>query len=323
MSAAVTPSHYAPRLNGRVQAMSLEPGSDSRLKTNNLKTTVRYWDYAPVRQAADAKTILAVHGFRGDHHGLERIVEQLPGHRIIMPDLPGFGSSPRLPDRRHDISGYTRVLSEFMEALDLGPDTILLGHSFGSIVTSHFVAEQPGRVSRLILINPIASPALEGPQGALSKIAESYYWAAARLPERAGRALLQSPLIVRAMSVGMAVTRNKPLRRFIHEQHDAYFSSFADRDMLLEAFTASITSHVGQVAQQLALPTLLIAGGADQIAPPAAQRRLLRRLPEGRLHVIDGVGHLIHYETPGPAAVAIEEFLRPGPERKAQGEEPV
>ena len=39
-------------------------------------------------------TILAVHGFRGDHHGLEPVVAQMPDVRWIMPDLPGFGRDP-------------------------------------------------------------------------------------------------------------------------------------------------------------------------------------------------------------------------------------
>ena len=44
-----------------------------------------------------------------------------------------------------------------MGALGLGPDTVLLGHSFGSIVASHYVAAHPGTVSELILVNPIAA----------------------------------------------------------------------------------------------------------------------------------------------------------------------
>ena len=104
------------------------------------------------------------------------------------------------------------------------------------------------RCSPLILINPIAAPALEGPKGIMTKLAVLYYRLAARLPRRLGLALLRSPLIVRVMSEAMAKTPDKELRRFIHGQHHAYFSAFADRDSLLESFTASVSGNVAEVA---------------------------------------------------------------------------
>lgn len=277
-------------------------------------TPVHYWEYSPVSGVSTGtRTIVMVHGFRGDHHGLERVVELLPQHRIIMADLPGFGESPAFASGKHDIPGYGAFLASFLDALDLGPDTVLLGHSFGSIVTSHFVAANPGRVFPLILVNPIASPALEGPKGIMTKLAVFYYWASARLPDGLGNALLRSKLIVRVMSVTMAKTRDPDLLEFIHGQHHAYFSGFANRDMLLESFQASVGGTVREVAPQLTLPTLLIAGAEDEIATLPHQHKLLELLPDGELVVIDKVGHLIHYETPEPAAAAIIDFLERHP----------
>jgi pimeloyl-ACP methyl ester carboxylesterase len=197
-----------------------------------------------------------------------------------------------------------------MAALGLGADTVLLGHSFGSIIASHFVAANPGAVAELILVNPIAAPALEGPKGLMTKLAVLYYEAAARLPQRLGLALLRSQAIVRVMSVTMAKTGDKDIRRFVHAQHSAYFSSFADRESLLQAFKASVGSNVTEVAGDLTLPVLLIAGEKDEIAMLADQYKLAARLPDGKLEVIPGVGHLIHYETPEPAARYIRRFLK-------------
>ncbi len=52
----------------------------------------------------------------------------------------------------------------------------------------------------------------------------------------------------------------------MHAQHSSYFSAFADRDSLLQAFKASVGSNVSQVAGELTLPVLLIAGEKDEIA---------------------------------------------------------
>lgn len=298
-----TEEYYSKSLAARTQA------SDVDIDGSN----VAYWCYEPVRRTAQTRTILAVHGFRGDHHGLLRVVDHLPDMRIIMPDLPGFGSSESFADDAHTVERYARFISSFMSALGLGPDTVLLGHSFGSIIASHFVASHPGAVRPLVLINPIAAPALEGPKGLMTKLAVLYYRVSARLPRRLGLAVLRNRAIVRVMSIAMAKTRDRQLRAFIHGQHDAYFSAFADRRSLLEAFRASVSGNVADVAPQLSLPVLLIAGEKDEIATLPDQRKLLELLPDGRLEVIPGVGHLIHYETPAPAAAHIRTFLEEHP----------
>ncbi|MGY2746424.1 alpha/beta fold hydrolase [Arthrobacter sp. UYCu723] len=271
---------------------------------------VAYWTYEPVRVTPETRTVLVIHGFRGDHHGLLRVADQLPGLRLIMPDLPGFGGSAAFTADEHSVERYGRFIAEFMAALGLGRDTVLLGHSFGSIVASHFVAANPGTVAELILINPIAAPALEGNKGLMTKLAILYYEAAARLPRTLGHALLRSQLIVRVMSEAMAKTPDKALRRFVHAQHSAYFSAFANRESLLEAFKASVGNNVSEVACRLTLPVLLIAGEKDQIAALPDQYKLLALLPDGHLDVIPGVGHLIHYETPESAAGFILRFLK-------------
>jgi pimeloyl-ACP methyl ester carboxylesterase len=302
---------------GPAQAPPLFSGQlDARTRAGSVDLhghNVDYWVYEPVREMAETRTVLVIHGFRGDHHGLLRVADQLSEMRLIMPDLPGFGSSDAFSDGEHSVRRYGQFISDFMAALGLGTETVLLGHSFGSIVASHFVAANPGAVSWLILINPIAAPALEGPKGIMTKLAVLYYEASARLPRAVGLYLLRSRLIVRVMSVAMAKTRDKQLRQFIHGQHNAYFSAFANRDSLLESFKASVGSNVSEVARDLALPVLLIAGEQDEIAMLPDQHKLLALLPDGTLEVIAGVGHLIHYETPEPAAGFIRRFLKDHP----------
>jgi pimeloyl-ACP methyl ester carboxylesterase len=262
-----------------------------------------YWEYGP----ADASvTIVAVHGFRGDHHGLEPVVAHLQSARWIMPDLPGFGRTDPFPAREHDLDAYAAWLEGFAGAV--APGAVVLGHSFGSIVASAAVArglETP----RLVLVNPIGAPALEGPRGVLTRLAVLYYWAGARLPEKLGTWLLRAPVIVRIMSIAMAKTDDRRLRRWIHSQHDRYFSTFADRESLRQAFVTSVSHDVRESAGGIAVPTLLVAAVQDDITPIEAERRLREMFDDAVLAEIDGVGHLIHYEKPREAAEEIGAFL--------------
>lgn len=277
----------------------------SRHEVQVLGATTAYWTYGP---SDAATTIIAVHGFRGDHHGLEPVVAHLPGVRIVMPDLPGFGASPALPGREHDVDSYAEWLRAFALHVDPAGEAVILGHSFGSIVTSAAVAAGLP-TPKLILVNPIGAPALEGPRGILTRLAVFYYWAGARLPARIGDWVLRSPLIVRVMSVSMAKTHERELRAFIHDQHDQYFSDFADRDVLRQAFGASVSNDVREFAPRITQATLLIAAERDDITPIEKERELATLFSDATLVEIADVGHLIHYETPDAAAHAIAGFL--------------
>lgn len=274
-----------------------------RLETEILGGTTAYWVYG--RDDAP-QTLLAVHGFRGEHHGLEPVVAHLGDVRVIMPDLPGFGETPAIPGREHDLPTYADWLTSF--AATVAPGAVVVGHSFGSIVSAAAVAGGLP-TSRLILINPIGAPALEGPRGVFTRLAVWYYDVGARLPRRVGEALLRNRLIVRVMSLAMVKTRDRTLRRFVHEQHDKYFSSFADRDVLRDAFVTSVSNDVRAFAPRISQPTLLVAAVQDDITPIEAERRLRDLFPAAELVEIDGVGHLIHYEKPREAATAIRRFL--------------
>lgn len=268
-----------------------------------LGSDVRYWTYNDDKP----HTIIMVHGFRGTHHGLQEIIRALPEFRVIIPDLPGFGESTPM-DQPHDIEGYSTFIEALIRRLKLNQPT-LLGHSFGSIIAASVAARSPQLIGKLILVNPIASPALKGPRTFWNYSTKFYYQLGAALPKRVGLALLSSKAIVRLTSFLLTTTKDQPLRRDIFQHHLQNFSSFQSRDVLLEAFDASIAHTVLDYAPAIKVPTLLIAGGSDDIAPLHAQQELEHQLLNAWLVPIPGVGHLIHYEAPKQAAEAITRFL--------------
>uniref|UniRef100_UPI0028F028F0 alpha/beta fold hydrolase n=1 Tax=uncultured Rothia sp. TaxID=316088 RepID=UPI0028F028F0 len=270
---------------------------------------------------------LLVHGFRGDHHGLEIIANYLlkliPNVSIISPDLPGFGRSADLPESTLDedsIDAYVAWLQDFVERTNpLGLPLHVVGHSFGSIVTSAFAAAHPNSLALLSLINPISEPALEGSQRVASRLASLYYRAGAALPEKIGYPLLRSQLITRASSEVMMRTKDKAMRRFINGQHAAYFGSFGSRRGVLSAYEASITHTAAEYAAAIRVPVQMLVAEDDDLGTPETARAMYatlssRDLPatstgaRERLDMIPEVGHLIHYETPRLAAELIADF---------------
>lgn len=273
-----------------------------------LGSTTRYWIYGP---ADAATTIVISHGYRGEHHGLEPVIAQLPDIRWIAPDLPGFGESTPLTEVPSSIPGYAQWLTAFLDVLGMGGTAVMLGHSFGSIISSQAIASG-ARPPALILINPIAISGLEGPHRGGTVITVWFYRFARILPDRIGDWLLRHWLVTQFVSSTLAKTRDKALRRWIHTEHHTYFNRFANRDFVVEAFEASISANVLQFAADIPMPTLLVAAELDDITPISAVRDLASALPQGTLTELTGVGHLIHYEVPVLAAAAIRAFVTSG-----------
>lgn len=273
--------------------------------TKLFGSQLHYWITGP----ADGPVIVMVHGFRGTHHGLFDVMAQLPGYCIVIPDLPGFGDSTPMTQLPHTIEGYAQLMLALMHELKLGP-VILLGHSLGTTIAAEMVARQPRAASKLILINPIAEHPLKG-MGAL-KMAPGvlYHWLAGSiLPEALGEKVLRNKLLFLVGSAAMTKTKDKVLRQKIHNSHLTYMSRFHDRHTLLEAYQTSINNTVTTRASKILIPTLLIAGKIDAIAPIKGQRMLVKALAKGQLVEIDQVGHIIHFEKAKEAGAAINKFL--------------
>lgn len=273
------------------------------LMNNTIRSAAnaKYWTYNPKGK----QTIVAIHGLRGTHHGLQFIADQLPDYRFIIPDLPGFGDSQPLEKSSHDIKGYSSWLAKFLDELNLPESPVLLGHSFGSLIVSEFAAVHPKALSKLILINPISKHG--NPLG--GHIAKGYYGLGNILPRSVGEKLLRSRLVTRFMTETMLTTRQKDLRARVHEQHFAYFATFANRRTVQQTFRATLSGSVLKNAHTLKMPVLIIVGEKDKFVPLKGQKHLHKSIPHADFKVIKSVGHLVHYETPEAAAEHISSFL--------------
>lgn len=269
----------------------------------------KYWFY-PALEPLTSPTLIMIHGYRGNHHGLEAQAGALTGINLVIPDLPGFGESSPF-SKEHTVANYSIWLADFIRALKLEQRPFLLGHSFGSLIVSHHVANFDD-VSALILQNPVSAPALEGPKAFLTAVSKSFFALAEKLSPKLGEWLLKSWPMVRGMSILMTKSRDRSLRTWVHRQHDANFNDFATRDVAIQGYRASISACVGDFAAGISIPTLILAGERDDITSVEQQRQMVALIPHQnwRLRVIEKVGHLSHYETPEIVSDEIKNFVK-------------
>lgn len=282
--------------------------AERRVIANGHSETV-YWYYPARSKKKHSRSVIFIHGYRGNHHGLEAIAGAIENSDIYIPDLPGFGQSSAF-DSDHNIDHYADWLNVFITGLELKQKPHLLGHSFGSIVVSAYASRFDG-IETLILENPVASPALKGPKAFMTGIAKGFFWLAGSLPESAGDAILKSWPMVRGMSIVMTKSRLGELRRWVHQQHDENFNDYANRRVALEGYAASISSCVSDFVDLFKVPVLMLIGERDDITSITQQQKLFARLPisGSELHAYSKVGHLTHYEIPVEIGQAIEHWV--------------
>ncbi len=282
----------------KLPAPALAELAARRGRRSDIGTTA-IWRYP----AENSKgTLLFIHGFRGDHHGLSASAGALVDYDVLIPDLPGYGKTQELES--HDLDSYGEWLRELVS--ELGPDVVVLGHSFGSLVVSKAVS-QGLDVKAIVLQNPITTRSSQQKDLA-NRVARSFYALAIALG-RVGSAFLRSWIVVRVMSVAMATSKSPKLRSWIHGQHHRHFSTYRSDRVAHEGFAAASSSSVLDFASAFKLPTLLIAGEKDLIAPLANQIKLQGMIPGAKLEIMEGVGHLTHYESAYEVAIAIDKFL--------------
>src|SRR5436190_2369552 len=122
-------------------------------------------------EAGNGTPIVLVHGFSGSKENWLPLARDLPlTHHVVMPDLPGWGESDRLPGQDYGIEPQVERLAALLDALRLGR-VHLVGHSMGGQIAGLLAVRHPERVLTLTLVdsagvhfkqNPFAARVLAG-----------------------------------------------------------------------------------------------------------------------------------------------------------------
>jgi len=267
----------------------------------------KYWFYpATTTPSAKAKNIVLVHGYRGDHHGLESFAGGLSDYNIYAPDLPGFGVSTPLK-AEHSLDNYVLWFKGFIKQIGL-VNPISIGHSFGTLITSALESKEH-TFSAMIFINPVGGGKVQGLSRFLMYFVKAYYWIAHVLPESIGLRMVKTFLLVDSMSSYTTKSKDKSLRTWIKGQHRQHFNSFANSQVVWESYVASISNTMAPYINGIYVPSLLIAAELDEVTPVEAVKKMSNDMNSAVMYEIANCGHLVHYEAAEEAVDQMTSFL--------------
>jgi 3-oxoadipate enol-lactonase len=234
--------------------------------------------------------VLLLHAGIADRRMWAPQVEALgaAGHRVLAPDLPGFGDAALTPPTV-DYVGFA--------AGQLDGPAAVVGCSFGGRVALELAAARPDLVHKLVLVAPgLASTAW-------SEEAQAGFAEEEALLERgdlAGAAEQQTRMWlapdasaeVQELTAAMTVRSYDQQLPFEDEVRSVWPEPSAE-------------TRVGEIS----VPTLLVVGDADLPELRSLAERLAQELPEGRLETIEGAGHLPSLERPDELNRLLLDFL--------------
>jgi pimeloyl-ACP methyl ester carboxylesterase len=255
----------------------------------------------------EGPTVVLVHGHDGSwHNWLENIPHLAAGHRVVAPDLPGFGASP-LPGGELSIPRYAELLDALCDRLD-GGSAAFIGNSMGGLICAELAIRRPARVARLVLVDAaglsdrygrIPVRLLSGrlaPHRALSRISRgigsrSRFLARRRRLRKAGLGLsVRHPELISAdlaaLVMGGSGKPGGPIAGAALARHE-----------------------IRAGLPRIACPTLIVWGADDAMVKPPAAEEFARLIPAARTVIFEDTGHMPMLERPARFNELLDEFL--------------
>lgn len=231
----------------------------------------------------DGPVILFLHGITGSRRYWQRKVRSLAGdYRLILPDLVGFGRSPK-PHVEYTIELYRDSIRRLVEELDLARrPLILVGHSLGDLIALEYAARYGDHVQRMALFS---LPRFTDPVSA-----HAIFWSGSPHYRRLLNEHSLAETLAQMKRTGLELTLRYIFRFPWSVLIDSHKFTFKSLTSTLEH--CLLNYQVDRILPSVPdIPTLLIHGEQDSVAPLSHVAPLPERYPFMRLATVRGTGH--------------------------------
>lgn len=223
-------------------------------------------------------------------------------YRVIVPDRPGFGYSDALPGGG-TLAEQADLLADL--AIAIGADRpLVVGHSYGGAVALAWAVQRPDNIAGLVTLSAASYP-WEGDLPLFYRVTSSAVGRATVVPAI-------TALVPAATVNGMVESVFAP-----QSEPPGYAEYFAP---LMSASRKALAANAQQRARlkgelavlsqaypQLDLPVEVLHGDADTtVGIDIHSRPLARDVPDARLTVLPGIGHMPHHADPKAVVAVID-----------------
>jgi pimeloyl-ACP methyl ester carboxylesterase len=258
-------------------------------------------------EGSGATAIVLLHGGSGGGANWFRLLPRLAAsHRVLAPDLPGFGLSAARPLHPPLGAQAALLLDSWLQVIGVD-DAVVVGTSFGGLAALRLALLHPARVRGLLLldsaglgrgIHPLVRLAVLPP---LLRLAVR--------PTRAGTAMQLRRLLAADLSELAPVQREALTdylfasaqgagTRYLAESLRLFTTRGGQREVVSPAELAS-----------LEMPVSFVRGARDSFLPADEAQRAAAYCRDATFTVIDGAGHSPNWERAGAVGDAIDALV--------------
>jgi len=241
--------------------------------------------------------VVFVHGFPFDRTVWRHQLATLSRVRRIAPDLRGVGGSgaPPAPDG-YSLARYADDLVAVLDALGVR-EAVLCGLSMGGYVIFELLRRHRGRVKAMILANtkPQADSA-DAKRGreALTQVAEHQ----------------GQDAVIERLLPGLLAPVTQATQPEVAEQVREMARRWSVPGLVGALRTLRDRPDSTETLRGVRVPTLVLVGSDDEIAPPETARAMAQLIPGAQCHVVPAAGHLAPLEQPLATSRLLADFLR-------------
>jgi pimeloyl-ACP methyl ester carboxylesterase len=261
--------------------------------------------------------IVMLHGASSNLEAMRRPFGEMLAerHRVILIDRPGHGWSSRARDEDSTPAVQARMIDQALHKKGVGK-AIFVVHSWSGALGARIALDYPGRVAGLVMLAPVTHP-WRGGVGWYNKLVTTP---------------LIGPLLAYTVTLPLGIFLAAPGARGVflpQPMPEGYVRDTATALLLRpREFLANARDLVtlkGAVAEQapryaaITAPTVVISGDVDKTVSTAIHARPFASVvPNARLIVLPGVGHMVQNAAPDLVMAEIEAIIvKAGPAAEA------
>lgn len=289
----------------------LKQSSENTTSTQERRSTrVIFYNLSYIVQGAEHGTdgaIVLLHDIIGGATAWRDVLPQLAAtnRAVYAIDMLGYGLSDRPWPADTSIWGHADALAFFFNQINL-TDTVLVGCGIGGGVAQVLATRlDRERVASLVLVDSTCYEYSVAPDWPLPDMKKS------QDPDVAKQAKVED--MMRELRETVPNGSQNPDRfKEIMEEWIEPWDSELGKELLYQQIRLLLPSYSNSVASDLKVmrkPTLIIWGENDRQIPLKLAQRLHHDIPESRLVIIPGAGHLILFDAPSQVASALADFV--------------
>src|SRR5215217_6604258 len=304
------------QLRGAIENGLLRPGPDDTYAGDDATWMAIDWpsmtrhvlvegrEVNVVDTGGDDKPVMVfVHGLSGTwQNWLLNIPAFMDSHRVIAPDLPGFGESP-MPRERISIQGYARIVDGLLHALGVDSAAVI-GNSMGGFVAAELALSFSTRVERLVLVSAAGLSIENYRRSPLVVGARMWALGATWLGAR-GDAVITRP---RGRRLGMQLLVRYPEK--LSPPLALELARGTGTPGFVPAMKALLSYGFRDQLARIEVPTVVVWGCNDMLVPRGDAREYVRLIGDNaRREMFEDTGHLSMLERPSRFNRLLEEFV--------------